>query len=342
MLFTISQTTNEVAQVSPESFVDLKIWERRDIQEWVVRQPWLLGEHLLVVTTEFSRFDRSNNRLDVMAVDEDGNLVIIELKRDQAAGYADLQALRYAAMTSTLTLEDVAKEYAAFHSKMGTETTEAEATQIIREFITIDDPDELASFQFGDQPRIILASENFGAELTTTVLWLATFKVRIKCIRLTPYMLDGRLLVSSQTIIPLQEASAYQVGIQRKEEAQAQQRARRQNTTRYLLENGLLKAGDTLLLRRNLPAHIIVKPGNPMLEAVVTGETGKRFLKWSHNGEFYAISGLTSEILRALHPDRSEPKSLNGNIYWVTAEDGPTLWEMMERHLGGGASNPDS
>ena len=34
-----------------------------------------------------------------------GNLVVVELKRDTFAGYADLQSIRYAAMVSTMTIE---------------------------------------------------------------------------------------------------------------------------------------------------------------------------------------------------------------------------------------------
>ena len=46
------------------------------------RQPRHLGEDLLIIGKEFSGFDRTNERLDLLAVDEDGKLVIIELKRD--------------------------------------------------------------------------------------------------------------------------------------------------------------------------------------------------------------------------------------------------------------------
>ena len=79
--------------IAAGSFVDLNIWERQHIEEWVRTNPEMLGEDFLIVSIEFDRFSNSNDRLDALAVDRSGNLVVIELKRDPASGYADLQAI---------------------------------------------------------------------------------------------------------------------------------------------------------------------------------------------------------------------------------------------------------
>jgi RecB family endonuclease NucS len=50
-----------------------------------------LGERLLVITNEFDEFDQSNNRLDILALDENKKLVVIELKRDASGSLADLE-----------------------------------------------------------------------------------------------------------------------------------------------------------------------------------------------------------------------------------------------------------
>jgi len=67
----------------------------------------MLGEELLVITSEFSRFDKSNKRLDVLALDKFGTIVIIELKLTAEGSHADLQAIRYAAFCSTMTMANI-------------------------------------------------------------------------------------------------------------------------------------------------------------------------------------------------------------------------------------------
>ncbi len=75
------------------------------MEEWIAMHPDILGEDLLTITTEYDGFDRTSKRLDILAVDKVGKLVVVELKRDIADAFVDLQALHYAAYSSTLTLE---------------------------------------------------------------------------------------------------------------------------------------------------------------------------------------------------------------------------------------------
>src|SRR5713226_115158 len=89
------------------SFAELLVKERQDLEEWNKANPDILGAELLLITSEYDRFDKSDLRLDLMAIDRKGKLVIIELKRDVKGTLADLQALRYAAFCSTMTFQDV-------------------------------------------------------------------------------------------------------------------------------------------------------------------------------------------------------------------------------------------
>ena len=70
-------------------------------------QPGILGDDLLIVGKEFSGFDRTNERLDLLAVDADGRLVIIELKRDDTGADAHWQAIKYASYLSDASQEDI-------------------------------------------------------------------------------------------------------------------------------------------------------------------------------------------------------------------------------------------
>lgn len=65
-------------------------------------------------TTEFGRFDKSKRRLDILALDREGTLVVAELKLDTSSSLADLQAVRYAAFCSTMQPADMVRELAAY------------------------------------------------------------------------------------------------------------------------------------------------------------------------------------------------------------------------------------
>jgi len=101
VLFRVDTVAKQATRVAEASFAELNVLERYDLQQWILSTPELLGENLLVITTECDRFDRTSERLDVLALDEEGKIVIVELKRTAVATAADLQALRYAAYCST-------------------------------------------------------------------------------------------------------------------------------------------------------------------------------------------------------------------------------------------------
>lgn len=75
------------------------------IEGWIARQPDLLGLDLLVigrqVITEFGA------RIDLLGMDADGNLVIVELKRDRTPREIIAQVLDYASWVSGLTTRQV-------------------------------------------------------------------------------------------------------------------------------------------------------------------------------------------------------------------------------------------
>ena len=73
-LFRIDPDNRASEPVTEVDFEQMGLKERRDIQEWVAANPRILGEDLLIVGKEFSGFDRTNERLDLLAVDGAGRL----------------------------------------------------------------------------------------------------------------------------------------------------------------------------------------------------------------------------------------------------------------------------
>src|SRR5260221_14709378 len=81
------------------------IRERADLQRLLRQQIEVVAENTLIIAEEFRDWEDSNRRLDLLGLDKDASLVVFELKRTEDGGHMELQALRYAAMVSTMTFE---------------------------------------------------------------------------------------------------------------------------------------------------------------------------------------------------------------------------------------------
>ena len=206
-LFKIDSEEKQSEVVHEVDFSTLGLQERYDIQEWVAENPSILGDDLLIVTKEFSDFDKTRARLDLLAVDRNGKLVIIEMKRDDSGADAHWQAIKYASYLDRVTPNEIAHMLAIY-----TSCSEEEAAEIIEEHLGTDDIEILNNDQ-----RIILVSHRFAAEVTSAVLWLneQTNKDLITCIQLTPYKDVGAdaLYLLANTIIPVLSAEAYRVQV---------------------------------------------------------------------------------------------------------------------------------
>lgn len=329
ILLVIDETNpSSFEKITSDSFINLNIWERNHIQEWIRKAPEILGEELLTLTIEFDKFSNSSDRLDILALDKKANLVVIELKRDSFAGYADLQAIRYASMVSSMTIDKLLSYFLDYQRKYFPEqplTTES-ARDIIKEFVD----DEFTDFS--TRPRIILCSENFSSELTTSVLWLNQFGVDISCVRIKPHRIDGKIIIVPTVIIPIPEAKQYQTEIQQKEEAiqVSNNRIKRPTTIKLLVEENKIKAGDKIYLKDNLPEYVINAKSNiasqSYFEAEITGKLGKNnAIKWLYDNKEYSISLLTYNIFTELHPLKQSPSAVAGGEYWQT-ESGKNLY----------------
>jgi len=213
MLFVYDKKSKIIEPCKETNLKAHSLLERQDLEKWIENYPEMLGEDLLILTTEYDKFDKTSERLDLLALDKDGSLVIIELKRDDSGKYVDLQALKYAAYCSTLRLQDVTELFQKYLAQSGKQITKEEVQQNILDFIENDEFEEI-----NEKPRIILVSREFRPEVTACVLWLRKFGLDITCVKLFPYELnDGNIALDSSVLIPLPEAKEFMVQAEKKE-----------------------------------------------------------------------------------------------------------------------------
>lgn len=163
------------------------------------------------------------------------------------------------------------------------------------------------------------------------MLWLRQFNVDISCVKITPYKVDQNTILVPQMIIPLDEAKKYLIEIQRKEEIKEENKfPKAGKSMKLLIEKGILKAGDEIFLKKDIPEYMEYNSGDPVYHAVITGKTGQsNSVKWKKDEEEYSISNLTWSIFKDLHPDKKESGGVNGNWHWVN-KDGKSLWDLAQ------------
>ena len=228
-------TRDSLKELERTNFASQGLRERTDLQPLIRDQIEVLDCNLLVIGEEFGDWEESKRRIDLLAVDRQANLVVIELKRTESGGHMELQALRYAAMVSTMTFERAVNIYRDFLQKMGRDD-DPESSLI--EFLEWDEPDEE---RFAQDVRVILASADFSKELTTAVMWLNQRDLDIRCIRLQPYFDGERVLLDVQQVIPLPEAEEFQVQVREKVQRERQVRSSSRNMPRLDHKNGFIK-----------------------------------------------------------------------------------------------------
>jgi RecB family endonuclease NucS len=83
-MYLINKNENKIEKVAERTFSELGFKERENLQEWIANNPDCLGEDLLIIQKEFDGFNDTNERLDLLALDKQGNIVVIENKLDDS------------------------------------------------------------------------------------------------------------------------------------------------------------------------------------------------------------------------------------------------------------------
>ena len=227
-MYIIDREINRISKLEEKSFSELKFKERDHLQEWIANNPSSLGEELLIIQKEFSGFSDTNERLDLLALDKLGNLVIIENKLDDSGKDVTWQSIKYASYCSSLTKQEIVK---IFQQYLGQKDN---AEDRISDFYDGKEIDEILLNQGLNSQRLMLIAARFRKEVTSTVLWLLNFKMRIQCFKVTPFALNDQLLLNVEQILPTKDAEDFSIGIASKaqEEVEVQETLRNSHRIR--------------------------------------------------------------------------------------------------------------
>ena len=181
--------------------IDFQIGHREArLEDWLENNPDDIVENgqLLVigrqVTTNLGGF------IDLLAIDRQGDVVVVELKRNRTPRETIAQALEYASFVEKLgyeQLEDILRAY------IGDESVNL--AQYHREYFTLTS-DEASVFNH-DQ-RIVIVGQTITPEIRQTSAFLRNKGIRVTCLEFTFFESnDGQRLLSTDIVIGKEPAA---------------------------------------------------------------------------------------------------------------------------------------
>ncbi len=223
-MFRVNRSENRLDRLDERRFADVNVRERDHLQEWLVQMPDALGEELLIVQKEFDGFAETRERLDLLALDKEGRLVVIENKLDDSGRDVVWQALKYVAYCSSLKKTEIVDIYQSYLDRW---SKGDKAVANLCEFLGVEEFDDVV-LNPGNEQRLVLIAANFRKEVTATVLWLLGQGIQAQCFRVVPYSFGEDLFIDLRQIIPTAEAADYMIRVAAKEsEAQTVKRGER-------------------------------------------------------------------------------------------------------------------
>lgn len=295
----------QLLAIQSTNFVAESIFERNNLQEAFKNNIDIIAPHCLVIAEEFSDWQGSRKRIDLLAIDKQANLVVIELKRTETGDHMELQALRYASMISTMTFEDAIEVFRKYKQQNGCPSYSLEEAKLeIEGFVKVD----IIEAGFAEDVKTILVSQDFSIELTTSVIWLNERNLDITCIKIQPYNDNGKILIDIQQIIPLPEAEDYQIKVRRKlEEKRDIRKESSRDYSKYQFNN--MELGKGKLALEIIKHHLNQYPNKP-IETLIN--------------DFDSVAH-SQPIIESLDMARSHAKATGRVRYFLNSSDVLTI-----------------
>ena len=252
-------------------------------------------ETLLIIGQQV--INAAKGRSDLVAIDGNGSIVLIEIKRDVADIKCrhepfEFQAIRYAASLATIKDVDdlVSRIFAKYigdhlcEFELGGLTCSELGKRILTDFLRQNNADRT----FNQNQRIILIASDFDEQTLSAVAWLIKNDVDISAFRITPKTFQEHLFFDASVILPPESLDSFYVDISapKKPVAIRPGGEGRRNLPRMktLMEWGLVSKGDILVIVNHNDSdaevldHSTVKYKD---ESLTFNEWGSKVTGWS-------------------------------------------------------------
>lgn len=134
--------------------------EKDDLEKWLKTNPKILGENTLIIGEQVRT---KSGPLDFLGIDNNGNLVIVELKRDKLARDVLAQAIDYASDVANWDIDKL--------NDICTEFSENPLEDYLLEHFDIDEIDALI---INKAQRLLLVGFSIDESLSRMIEWLSS------------------------------------------------------------------------------------------------------------------------------------------------------------------------
>ena len=169
------------------------------LRRWIVGRPSMLHENLLILHEDCSTFAGSNVRPDVLALDPQGRLVLIEVKRDVATRAAIGQVLTYVGFASRLDVQQIVEIFGDYRERKGNDCDSA--LPLICRFLGEPDPAQLTLNPPLSQ-RAVLVAGGFSTDARVAADWLVGQRIPIQFFETVYMPQEERCLLDLREINP--------------------------------------------------------------------------------------------------------------------------------------------
>jgi hypothetical protein len=320
-MYIINKETNRIEKIESTTFKKLGFKERENLQEWIANNPSCLNEDLLIIQKEFNGFNDTSERLDLLAIDKQGNLVIIENKLDDTGKDVTWQVIKYSSYCATLNSSQIITIFGQYLSRIGS-TENAEG--LLVEFLETEDFRE--RLNIGNSQRIMMIAGEYRKEVTSSVLWLLNYGLRVQCFKATPFRLQEQLFLNMEQIIPIKETEDFVISMANKsrEEVDVQEQLKERHIIRREFWNAYLKE-----MNKIIPLYQNVSPSKDHWISAGSGISGVTYTSVA-TGNYIrvelAIWGKTQDenksVFDALFAKKEKIESdLGEKLIWERLDD---------------------
>lgn len=331
MIIPVQQNQGAISVSTPDKMEELTLKTlgitEANLEEFVRKNIGLIfpdEETLLVVGQQLR--NQQGGRSDLVAVDGDGNMVLIELKRDANDIMArkeafEVQAIRYAAnyaliaksqdLVQRLFAPYVSKHLSEFSAKYPNLTASEIAGREINDFLRANQADK----DFNHRQRIVLIASSFDPQTLSACAWLAKSGIDIRCVSLTPLKYAQQYFLSVEQLIPLPALEDFFVEVVDTPQAISKTSVNKSQIARQSLPKmaqlfkwGLITPGDTLYISTTQSETAIVKDDRLVTyqgRDMTFNAWGQKVTGWSAINIYeWAVDTKTNKTLDALRREK--------------------------------------